>query len=116
MPSLSDPNIVSTCFLLTRRNHHFALNSRKYVVRHSSLSSINAFYHTHQDNQKLIDADCMRVAWGLSHHAPFEPVVIFSRGSVAYVYSIVRGGMAGYIRGHGGVCTLISSRKSATSS
>lgn len=45
----------------------------------------------------------MCVAWGLSHHAPFEPVIIFSRGGIAFVYSIVRGGIAGYIRGHGGV-------------
>ncbi len=59
----------------------------------------------------LLDADSMRVAWGLSHHAPFEPVVIFSRGSVAYIYSIVRGGMAGYIRGHGGVGAIIPSKK-----
>jgi polycomb protein EED len=59
--------------------------------------------HPRQDDQELIEADVMSVAWGLSHNAPFEPVIIFSRGSVAYIYSIVREGMAGYIRGHGGV-------------
>jgi len=47
----------------------------------------------------------MCVAWGLSPNAPLEPVIYFSRGSVLYVYNIGRMGIAGYIRGHGGVCS-----------
>lgn len=54
----------------------------------------------------------MSVAWGLSHNAPFEPVIIFSEGSVVYVYSIVRDGIAGYIRGHGGVSICVFGEQS----
>ncbi|KAJ3507856.1 hypothetical protein NLJ89_g6071 [Agrocybe chaxingu] len=60
------------------------------------------------DNQQLLDADEMCVEWSLSHFAPFEPVVAFSRGSLLYLWNPIRMGMAGYLRGHGGAITSIA--------
>lgn len=51
---------------------------------------------------KLLPSDIMCISWALSLHAPFEPLVIFSRASLLYVYSVPRNSILGYIRGHGG--------------
>jgi len=49
----------------------------------------------------------MCVAWALDHREPFDPLIIFSRGSVLYIYDIQRKGISGYIRGHGGVRRIL---------
>ena len=46
----------------------------------------------------------MCVAWALSYTAIAEPLVIFSRGNLLYIYNICRKGISSYLRGHGGVC------------
>jgi len=51
---------------------------------------------------RLVPADVMCMSWALSLNAPFEPLVIFSRASLLYVYSVPRNSILGYIRGHGG--------------
>jgi polycomb protein EED len=57
--------------------------------------------------EKLIPADKICVAWVLGHSALSEPLVVISRGSLLYIYNPESTGMAGYLRGHGGV-SLIS--------
>ncbi|KDR84928.1 hypothetical protein GALMADRAFT_233399 [Galerina marginata CBS 339.88] len=59
-----------------------------------------------QDSQKLISADRTCVAWGMTHDS-LQPLVIFSRGSLVFIYNIVMG-LSGYLRGHGGAITSIS--------
>ncbi|KAF9015105.1 hypothetical protein BDQ17DRAFT_1442915 [Cyathus striatus] len=52
--------------------------------------------------------DCVNVAWILGQYAPFEPLVVFNRGSVTYIYNVKRKGIASYLRGHGGAITSIA--------
>ncbi|KAF8971377.1 WD40-repeat-containing domain protein [Flammula alnicola] len=61
-----------------------------------------------QDAQKILPNDVMCVAWALDHTAPFQPLIIFSRGSVLFIYNPERMGISGYLRGHGGAITSIS--------
>ena len=49
----------------------------------------------------------MCVAWALNYREPSQPLIIFSRGSILYVYNIERRGISGYIRGHGGVRRIL---------
>ncbi|TFK41221.1 WD40-repeat-containing domain protein [Crucibulum laeve] len=56
---------------------------------------------------RILPPDCMNVAWSLSPHALDEPMLIFSRGSLLYIYNVVRKGIASYLRGHGGTITSI---------
>lgn len=62
-----------------------------------------------QDTQTstLLAADKMCVAWALDHRKPSQPLIIFSRGSILYIYNIERKGISGYIRGHGGVRRIL---------
>ena len=61
-----------------------------------------------QDNVKRLEADKMCVAWALSYTAIAEPLVIFSCGSLLYIYNIRRRGISSYLRGHGGVRISVS--------
>lgn len=45
----------------------------------------------------------MCVAWSMALQPPWNPYIIFSRGSLLYVYDVVVKGLVGAIRGHGGV-------------
>lgn len=45
----------------------------------------------------------MCVAWAITDTAPSDPLILFSWGSLLYIYSVVENGIAGYLRGHGGV-------------
>lgn len=57
---------------------------------------------------KLLPADVMCISWALSLNALFEPLVVFSRASLLYVYSVPRNSILGYLRGHGGAITSIN--------
>ena len=46
----------------------------------------------------------MCVAWAISLDEPLQPLVVFSRGSLLYTFNVIRSGIMGYVRGHGGVC------------
>ena len=52
----------------------------------------------------MLDADKMCVAWAISLDEPLQPLVVFSRGSLLYTFNVIRSGIMGYVRGHGGVC------------
>lgn len=52
----------------------------------------------------MLDADKMCVAWAISLDEPLQPLVVYSRGSLLYIYNVVRKGNIGFVRGHGGVC------------
>jgi len=49
----------------------------------------------------------MCVAWALDYREISQPLIIFSRGSILYIYNIQRKGISGYIRGHGGVRRIL---------
>lgn len=55
---------------------------------------------------KLIHPDTTNVAWALSPNAIEEPLLIFSRASLLWIYNPIRKGLASYLRGHGGVSPL----------
>lgn len=55
---------------------------------------------------KLIHPDTTNVAWALSPNAIEEPLLIFSKASLLWIYNPVRKGLASYLRGHGGVSPL----------
>ncbi|KAH9486992.1 hypothetical protein JR316_0001058 [Psilocybe cubensis] len=63
---------------------------------------------TLNNKQEVHSADKMCVAWALAKENPFLPLVIFSRGSLLFIYNVLQKGMAGCIRGHGGAITSIS--------
>jgi hypothetical protein len=48
------------------------------------------------------------VAWALSHDAPLEPLVVFSGSKIVYVLNVQRRSLISSLRGHGGVCTVVS--------
>lgn len=52
-----------------------------------------------------LPTDHINVAWALKQDAPLEPLVIFSFLNLLYIYNVRRKGIAGYLRGHGGVRT-----------
>ncbi|KIM48256.1 hypothetical protein M413DRAFT_61975 [Hebeloma cylindrosporum] len=66
------------------------------------------------DTQTLLAVDKMCVAWALDHNNPSEPLIIFARGSLIYIYNIQRKFVTGYIRGHGGAITSISVHPTST--
>ncbi|KAF8905524.1 WD40-repeat-containing domain protein [Gymnopilus junonius] len=61
-----------------------------------------------EDEQKLLKTDKMCVAWSMASAPPWNPYIIFSRGSLLYVYDVAQKGIIGWIRGHGGAITSIS--------
>ncbi|TFK30321.1 hypothetical protein FA15DRAFT_751381 [Coprinopsis marcescibilis] len=60
-----------------------------------------------QPLEPLIEADKICLAWTVVHSAPTQPLLVFSRGSLLYIYSFEQAGIAGYLRGHGGAITSI---------
>lgn len=59
---------------------------------------------------KLIHPDTTNVAWALSPNAIEEPLLIFSKASLLWIYNPVRKGLASYLRGHGGVSLFLVRR------
>jgi len=52
------------------------------------------------------------VAWALSNEAPFDPLIVCSRGRILYVLDAKQKNVVGKLRGHGGVRPSVDLRNS----
>ena len=52
------------------------------------------------------------VAWALSNEAPFDPLIVCSRGRILYVLDAKQKNVVGKLRGHGGVRRSVGLRNS----
>ncbi|KAF5312570.1 hypothetical protein D9619_003501 [Psilocybe cf. subviscida] len=59
-------------------------------------------------NQTLIDADKPCVSWTMKMSIPFEPLVLYSYGSILHIFNVAKKGFEGYQRAHGGAITSIA--------
>jgi polycomb protein EED len=57
---------------------------------------------------KLIHSDKTYAGWVLSPSAIEEPCIVFSRGSLIWMYNPIQKGICSYLRGHGGVRPSLS--------
>jgi len=51
---------------------------------------------------EVLPADKTSIAWAMPKSF-LEPLLIITRGSIVYIYNIIRLGTSGCLRGHGGV-------------